>query len=172
MCQTYLRKGKNVSTRKLWSIRYLFKIAIIVLLLDQIFKNLIIYTPSLKHVRLTCNLNLHLAHNTGAAFGLLGDAGGWQRWMFIAIAVIISITIVTWARRLQKKDKLEILCLGLILGGAIGNLTDRIRFGYVIDFIDFHIGTWHWYTFNIADSAICIGAVLLCIHTLLYSKKR
>lgn len=161
-----------MSTRNLWSVKYLLKIAICVLVVDQIVKNLILLIPRLKYMQLLPNLNLHLAYNTGAAFGMLGNAGGWQRWMFIAIAAIISVILIGWARRLHKKDKLEIVCLGLILGGAFGNLLDRIRFGYVVDFIDFHIGTWHWYTFNIADSAICVGAVVLSIYTFWSTKRR
>ncbi|HSX19714.1 MAG TPA: signal peptidase II, partial [Gammaproteobacteria bacterium] len=108
-------------------------------------------------------LNLHLAYNKGAAFGVLESAGGWQRWAFIAVAIITSAVILLWGKKLGKKHKLETLALSLILGGAWGNLIDRIRVGYVIDYIDFYIGNWHWYTFNVADIAICVGAVLLVL---------
>lgn len=142
----------------------MLKTAIIVLVLDQFAKLVIVSTLRLKKVvAIMPHLNFHLAYNKGAAFGILAAAGGWQRWIFITIALMISVIILLWNRRLTKKDKWESLALGLILGGAWGNLLDRIRFGYVIDFLDFYIGSWHWYTFNVADIAICMGAALLVL---------
>lgn len=107
--------------------------------------------------------NLTLVHNTGAAFSFLRDAGGWQRWFFIALSASISIIILIWLCRLSARRKWLACSLALILGGALGNLWDRIELGYVIDFIDIYYRTWHWPAFNIADSAITIGAGILII---------
>jgi signal peptidase II len=107
--------------------------------------------------------NLTMAHNHGAAFSFLAQAGGWQRWFFIVLASVISIVLLVWLAKLKPHAKLEAIALSLILGGAIGNVIDRIHYGYVIDFLDVYIGTSHWPAFNVADSAICVGAVLLII---------
>ncbi len=100
-------------------------------------------------------------HNTGAAFSFLSEAGGWQRWFFAGLALIISIIITVWLSRLQKHETLLAIALSLILGGAVGNLIDRLAYGYVIDFLDVYYGTWHWPAFNIADSAITLGVILM-----------
>lgn len=105
--------------------------------------------------------NLTLTYNTGAAFGFLSDAGGWQRWFFVSLTLIISIILFRWIWMMHVTERLHAIALALILGGAIGNLIDRIWFGYVIDFIDIYYDTYHWPIFNIADSAITIGAILL-----------
>ncbi len=107
--------------------------------------------------------NLTLAHNYGAAFSFLAGAGGWQRWFFIGLSLVISVALVVWLKKLSSHAKLEAVSISLILGGAIGNVIDRIYFGYVIDFLDVYYGTYHWPVFNIADSAICIGAGLLIL---------
>jgi signal peptidase II len=107
--------------------------------------------------------NLTMAHNHGAAFSFLAQAGGWQRWFFIGLAATISVVLLVWLAKLKPAAKLEAISLSLILGGAIGNVMDRIMYGYVIDFLDVYVGTSHWPAFNIADSAICIGAVLLIL---------
>lgn len=109
--------------------------------------------------------NITLAHNTGAAFSFLAQAGGWQRWFFAGIAIAVSIAIVIWLRRLPSNERLQAVALSLILGGAIGNVWDRLVHGYVVDFIDVYYGNYHWPAFNIADSAITIGAVLLIWHS-------
>jgi signal peptidase II len=105
--------------------------------------------------------NLTLAHNYGAAFSFLASAGGWQRWFFTILAIVVSIVLTVWMKRLKANAKLEAISLALILGGAIGNVIDRVAHGYVIDFLDVYVGSYHWPAFNIADSAICVGAVLL-----------
>jgi signal peptidase II len=107
--------------------------------------------------------NLNLAYNTGAAFSFLSSASGWQIWFFGGIAVIASIAILTWLRRLTMQQRWVAIALCLILGGALGNLLDRFLYGHVIDFVQWYIGHWYWPTFNIADSAICVGAVMLII---------
>ncbi len=104
--------------------------------------------------------NLVLVHNRGAAFSLLSSAPGWQRELFIAIAVIASAWVIYLLRRYPRQT-LFCIALSLILGGAIGNVIDRMLFGAVIDFLDFHLGGYHWPAFNVADSAITCGAVLL-----------
>jgi signal peptidase II len=105
----------------------------------------------------------YLTYNTGAAFSLLADAGGWQRWFFTIIAIVVSAVIVQWIRKLPAEDSLTALSLGLILGGAIGNLIDRILLGHVIDYIQIWLGSYPFPAFNIADAAISVGAVLLIL---------
>jgi signal peptidase II len=105
--------------------------------------------------------NIVRAHNHGAAFSFLADAGGWQRWFFAGIAVVVSTMLFFWLRKLPKTDRWVAVALTLILGGALGNLYDRIVLGYVVDFLDFYWGTSHFPAFNIADSAISVGAVML-----------
>ena len=113
-----------------------------------------------ESVALVSFFNLVLAHNQGAAFSMLNDAGGWQRWLFSAIAVIAAVWITVLLHR-HRQQKLFCLALALILGGALGNLIDRISYGYVVDFLDFHWNAYHFPAFNLADSAITCGAALL-----------
>ena len=105
--------------------------------------------------------NLTYVHNTGAAFSFLSEAGGWQRWFFAGLAILISAVIAVWLARLKQHETLLAMALSLVLGGAIGNLIDRLAYGYVIDFLDVYYGTWHWPAFNIADSAITLGVMLM-----------
>jgi signal peptidase II len=109
---------------------------------------------------------LTYVHNTGAAFSFLSDAGGWQRWLFAALAIIISGVLAVWLARLQKHETLLAVALSLVLGGAIGNLIDRVAYGYVIDFLDVYYQDWHWPAFNIADSAITLGVILMLAESL------
>ncbi len=115
--------------------------------------------------------NIVLAHNSGAAFSFLADAGGWQRWFFTAIALLVSVVIVVWLKRLPVNEKLQAVGLASILGGALGNVFDRIVHGYVVDFLDFHYKSYHWPAFNVADMAIMLGAALLIWHTIFYSQE-
>lgn len=108
-------------------------------------------------------LNFTLVYNTGAAFSLLRDAGGWQRWLFIALAVGIAAFILAWLWRLPARRRWLGCALACVLGGALGNLWDRLSLGYVIDFIDVYYAHWHWPAFNIADSALTLGALMLII---------
>lgn len=103
--------------------------------------------------------NLTLVHNHGAAFSFLSDAGGWQRWFFTVMALGVSCYLVVWLMRLSPQQKIQSVAIGLILGGAVGNLWDRVVLGYVVDFIDVHWKHHHWPVFNIADSAITLGAI-------------
>ena len=110
--------------------------------------------------------NFTLMHNYGAAFSFLSDAGGWQRWFFTLLALAVSVFIIGWLRKLEKQQAFLAIALALVLGGALGNVWDRITLGYVVDFIDVYYQQWHWPAFNIADSAICVGAVMLVIDAL------
>jgi signal peptidase II len=146
--------------RRLW-------IVVAVVVLDQLTKFVATdYLSQHGDIHLTPFLNLVLVHNTGAAFGFLSSAGGWQNIFFIIVAVAASVFILWMSWRLDSKDKLLAIALMLVLGGALGNLVDRLMHGYVIDFIDFYYQTWHWPAFNVADSAITMGAVLLVVDAL------
>lgn len=110
--------------------------------------------------------NWTLAHNSGAAFSFLSNESGWQRWFFSVISLVVSIGITIWIKRLAPTQAWLAVALALVLGGAIGNLWDRVTLGYVVDFIDVYYQQNHWPAFNIADSAICVGAVILVIDSL------
>lgn len=112
------------------------------------------------------SFNLMLAYNRGAAFSFLSGAGGWQRWLFTILAIGVSVLIVLWISRLKPAEKWTAAGLALVLGGAIGNLIDRFAYGHVIDFIQWYYRSFYWPTFNLADSAITLGAVILIIHSL------
>jgi signal peptidase II len=141
-------------------------IATIVILLDQISKITItrMFSYGDSHA-LTSFFNLVLVYNKGAAFSFLATEAGWQRWMFTGIGVAAALLIVYLLKR-HAGQRLFCWALALILGGAIGNVIDRIAYGHVIDFLDFHIRNWHWPAFNVADSAICVGAVLFVVDEL------
>ena len=141
-------------------------LAVLVMGLDRVSK---LYFETLlgggNIIQVMPGINLALAYNTGAAFSLLHDAGGWQRWFFIVLTLLISGLLVAWlARREARRWRLGVPLM-LVLGGAVGNLVDRIITGRVVDFIDVYYRHWHWPTFNVADSAISIGVVLLFIES-------
>jgi signal peptidase II len=139
-------------------------LAVLSLGLDQASKLIIDNVMQLYESRAVfAFFNLTYVHNTGAAFSFLSDAGGWQRWLFAGLAVGMSIVISVWLTRLKPNETFIAIALSLILGGAIGNLVDRLAYGYVIDFLDIYYGNWHWPAFNIADSAITVGVVLMLI---------
>lgn len=136
----------------------------LVIILDQISKQMASSMLELyQSVPVFPLFNFTLVHNYGAAFSFLANAGGWQRYALAAVAIITSAVIVIWLKRLPKNDPWMAVALSLILGGAIGNLYDRILLGYVVDFLDFYWGTAHFPAFNIADSAITIGAGMMII---------
>ena len=152
--------------------RYLW-IAGFVFVFDQLTKYIVAdYLLQHGDVLLTPFLSLVLVHNTGAAFGFLSSAGGWQNIFFIIIAGAASAFILWMIRRLDSKERLLAIALMLVLGGTLGNLTDRLLHGYVIDFIDIYYGNWHWPAFNVADSAITIGAALLIADALGLSRQQ
>ncbi len=115
--------------------------------------------------------NLLYVHNYGAAFSFLSEAGGWQRWLFAVLALGISAMLMYWMRKTPANQKMINIAYALVIGGALGNLFDRLVHGYVIDFLDFYVGNYHWPAFNIADSAICVGAALIILDSFLSAKK-
>ncbi len=147
-------------------------LSVVVIALDQLTKywadsQLQLYLPQ----EVTAGFNLTLSYNPGAAFSFLADAGGWQRWFFVVLALGVAAFIVGWLTRLRQHERWMAIALTLILGGAVGNVIDRVYFGHVIDFIDIYVRDWHWPAFNVADSAICIGAVMMVIDGLRGHKK-
>ncbi len=141
-------------------------VAAVVVLLDQLSKitmsRLLAYGESEV---ITSYFNLVMVYNQGAAFSFLSTQGGWQRWFFSALAAGVSVFIV-WMLKKNAHQRMFCWSLSLILGGAVGNLIDRIAYGHVIDFLDLHVGGWHWPAFNVADGAITIGAALFVLDEL------
>ncbi len=142
-------------------------ITLLVIALDQATKlladNLLQYHQPIEIMPM---FNLTLLYNKGAAFSFLANQGGWQRWFFLILTTAVSIFLYLWLRKLKSHQVLQYSALALILGGAIGNLIDRAIYGHVIDFIDVYYSQYHWPAFNIADSAIFVGAILLIYDTL------
>ena len=146
-------------------------LALILLIADQVTKVLILGYYRLGDTTiLTSFFNIVRAHNTGAAFSFLASASGWQRWFFTAIGVAAALVIV-WLLKSHAGQKLFSFAMACILGGAVGNVIDRSLHGYVVDFLDFHYGSWHFPAFNVADSAITIGAICLILDELLRVRK-
>jgi len=147
-------------------------LAILVIALDQWTKGL-----ALQHLDygqpqvLLPFLNMTLHFNAGAAFSFLSDAGGWQRWFFSVVALLASIGICIWLSRLQRGEDLLALSLSLILGGALGNLWDRLELGHVVDFISVHYGPYYFPTFNVADSAVSVGAALMIVDAIIQARQ-
>jgi signal peptidase II len=136
----------------------------VVIVLDQATKFLVTRFLALyERVEVLPVLDFTRLHNTGAAFSLLAGASGWQRWFFIGLACVVSVLLVAWIWRTPRGEKLLPLALALILGGALGNVIDRALHGYVVDFIHAHWGAAYFPAFNIADSAITVGAALLIL---------
>jgi signal peptidase II len=110
--------------------------------------------------------NWHLTHNTGAAFSFLANAGGWQHGFFIALATLISVVLAVALRRVAREDWRNAFPFALIIAGALGNVIDRLRLGYVVDFVEWYVGSFYWPVFNLADSCIVVGAVLMVVYSL------
>ena len=142
-------------------------IALLILVLDQISKvAILLYYQLGESTYLTEWLNLVRVHNRGAAFSFLAGAGGWQRWFFVGIGAAATVFMI-YLMRSHAGQKLFCLALACIMGGAVGNVLDRLVHGYVVDMVDFHIGNWHFPAFNLADSAISLGVILLLLDELL-----
>jgi signal peptidase II len=142
-------------------------VALIILMLDQLTKIAVVGAFQLgETLPITSYFNLVRVHNPGAAFSFLADAGGWQRWFFTGLGVIAA-GVMVYLLRMHAGQTLFCLALSLLLGGAVGNVIDRLLYSYVIDFLDFYYGTWHFPAFNVADSAITVGAGLLILDELL-----
>lgn len=143
-------------------------VAVLVLVLDYFSKYWVRTHMGLHEItRLFPSLNLYYVHNYGAAFSFLANKGGWQRWIFALIAIVVIASLSVMQYRLSESDRLKSNAYSLITGGALGNLIDRSTHGYVVDFIDFYLGGWHFATFNLADCGICLGAALVIIEGLL-----
>ncbi|CAL7960688.1 Lipoprotein signal peptidase [Gammaproteobacteria bacterium] len=139
-------------------------IAISIFVLDRITKMLVLqYLPFRLPVNVLPMFNLFFTFNTGSAFGFLNSASGWQGWLFSGVAIAVSAFLVVWQFKISVRHAWLKIALALILGGTLGNLYDRIIYNHVVDFLDFYFGQWHYATFNLADSAICIGAIMLLI---------
>ena len=146
-------------------------LAALVLLADQATKWLVLQTIPLGDViPITDFFNLVHVRNPGAAFSFIADAGGWQRWLFAVFAIGVSALLIFMMRR-APEQRLFCFAAALVIGGAIGNLIDRLVFGEVIDFLDFHWQGWHWPAFNIADSGITVGAFLIIADEFLRMRK-
>ncbi len=142
-------------------------LALIICMADQFTKTLILgYYKLGDSTQVLSFFNVVRVHNTGAAFSFLANAGGWQRWFFTSIGIVATIFIV-WMLRSHAGQKLFAFALACILGGAVGNVVDRLLHGYVVDFLDFHWGSWHFPAFNIADTGITIGAACLILDEIL-----
>jgi signal peptidase II len=153
----------------LWAI-----IAVILVALDQLTKFAIIkWVPLYERIPLNGFINITHQQNSGAAFSFLADAGGWQRWAFVALASVVSAFIAVWLWRLRREGQYVLSAgLALVLGGAVGNLFDRVRLGYVIDFIQVWFGSWPFPSFNVADAAISVGAAFLIVDALFLSGRK
>jgi signal peptidase II len=155
---------KQSSLQWLW-------LSIVIVIVDQFTKYLatkhLIYQQAIEIIS---GLNLTLVYNTGAAFSFLSEAGGWQRWFFVVLTSAVSLGLIYWLSTLPKQRIWLAAALALVLGGAIGNLWDRIMLGYVIDFIDVYYAQWHWPAFNVADSSICVGAGMLIIDAIWFDQ--
>lgn len=139
-------------------------VSFVVIVLDQITKYLAESQLELyQSIAVTPFFNLTLAYNTGAAFSMFAHHSGWQRWALSAVAIAASVMLFTWLRQLKKEERWQSCAIVLVLGGAIGNLIDRLLHGHVIDFLDFYWQSYHYPAFNVADSAITVGAIMLAL---------
>ncbi len=151
---------------KTGNLRWLW-LVLLALILDQSTKHAATHWLEYHNpLPVFAGFNLTLVHNSGAAFSFLRDAGGWQVYFFIALTTGIIIALLVWLSRLPANRAWLPCALALIMGGALGNLVDRIRFGYVVDFIEIYYDKWSWPVFNVADSAITIGALMMIIDAL------
>jgi signal peptidase II len=152
-----------VADATLGSLIYLW-VSAAVILLDQVTKAVIEHTLSLyQSITVLPVLEITRLHNTGAAFSFLADEAGWQRWLFTGLAIAVSVVLIFWLRRIDRASRALATSVALILGGALGNVIDRIRLGHVIDFIHAHWAEHYFPAFNVADSAITVGAALLLL---------
>lgn len=146
-----------------------FVVVVLVVALDQVTKSLVSQHLQMGvPVMVLPGFDMLLAHNEGAAFSFLDDAGGWQRWLFTVISAVVSVALTVWLWRLPSGQRMLAIALVFTLAGAIGNLIDRIQLGYVVDFISLYYAQWRFATFNVADAAISCGAVLLVLDVILH----
>ncbi len=137
-------------------------LSLLVVALDQFAKQVVESVFTLyESMAVLPFINLTLVYNEGAAFSFLSDQGGWQRWFFVLLALVVTAVLISWLRRLGREEQLVAVALSFIIGGAVGNLIDRVIYGHVIDFVDLYYAGWHWPAFNVADSAIVLGVALM-----------
>jgi signal peptidase II len=147
-------------------------LSVVVLILDQLSKSFVVASLTYgQPYPVFPFLNFTLVYNHGAAFSFLSDAGGWQVWFLLFVALSITSGLVFWLYRTPRRLWAQSLALGLIIGGALGNIIDRVRLHKVVDFIDFHINSWHFAIFNVADMAVSIGVVVLLLSFLFEEKE-
>lgn len=159
---TKVKRIKNISL-KTWALFYAFDVMFLDQLSKWVVKEKFFYSETLP---ILPGFSLTLRHNTGAAFSFLAEASGWQRWFFVCLAFIMTAVIYVWLGRLSSRDKTEAFGLALIMGGALGNVVDRLLYGYVIDFILIYYKDWQFPAFNIADTAISIGVFMFALSML------
>lgn len=153
--------AKSDTMRDVVMVKWLW-LSLLAVILDQGSKLAIASSMQLyESIQIMPFFKLTYVHNTGAAFSFLSEAGGWQRWFFAGLALAVSVVITVWLTRLKRHETLLAVALALVLGGAVGNLIDRLAYGYVIDFLDVYYESWHWPAFNVADSAITLGVILM-----------
>lgn len=146
-------------------------ISILVCFFDQLTKIMVVKKLTLySSIHILPQIDFTLMYNTGSAFSFLSNSGSWHLWFFLIFSLIMSVIIFVWMIKTQLSESTQLLSLSLILGGAVGNLIDRIHYGHVIDFIDVYYNQYHWPAFNIADSAISVGAIIFLGYGL-FSKK-
>lgn len=146
-------------------------IAIVIFGIDRLTKHMAeAYLSAYTPLPVTPGFNLMLSYNKGAAFSFLDQAPGWQMWFFGTVALLVSIVIIIWLTRLSSRDRWVSIALSLIVGGALGNLWDRISYGRVVDFIQWYVADFYWPVFNVADSAVCVGATMLFVSTFFKKK--
>ncbi len=153
-----------------------YAIAVVVLVIDQLSKVAFerwLVTEGTSVAVIDPILNWTLAYNRGAAFSFLANQGGWQKWFFALLGLAVSVFIIGYLRNIPKSARLLSLGLALVLGGALGNVIDRVLYGHVIDFIHVHYANvWHYPVFNVADIGICVGMALVVIDMIFFEKKR
>lgn len=148
-------------------------LSLIIILFDQLTKYIAVdIIPLYESIEVFPFFNWTLMYNEGAAFSFLSDQGGWQRWFLIILSSIVTAVLVIWLFRLLHDERSIAISLSLIIGGAIGNLIDRILLGHVVDFIHLHYQSYYWPAFNVADSAITIGVTIMIVDSLFFAQKR
>ncbi|HJP04941.1 MAG: signal peptidase II [Chromatiales bacterium] len=155
------------------SLRWLI-LSLVLVIADQVTKLLVVSNlDEFERIKLLPVFDLVRFHNTGAAFSFLANAGGWQHWLFTGIAIVVSVGIVWYQWGLPQQGCRTLAAgLALVLGGAVGNLIDRLLQGYVVDFLLVYYGDWHWPAFNVADSSITVGVTLIIIDSMFLERKR
>lgn len=160
----------NTKIKKAWPWLWL---SVLVIALDQLTKYFVVnHLEFGQPVSVVPFFNFTLNYNPGAAFSFLGGQSGWQVYLLAAISLVVVAILIVWLGRVKRSDTLMAMGICLIIGGALGNFIDRVRLTYVVDFLDFHVKNWHYPTFNIADSAICVGVFLLVLRALLTPNKK